>query len=343
MAMKRIAVLACMLQAAQCAQVRTVRKPSNSSNITDEKGTKEFLYFAPVGSDPKVMSLVKENVRNLRATFGKDQVDVFLAHYDENSTYWKTCDEAWYSSNVQFHSDAKGKRKFSLAVKLFKHFDLSPYKWVWMADEDLDAHATDLRKMVDVADASGAVINLPAFTQPVGNMSFPFQAPHTECEYRLTDIVEVIFPFFRPASLEAVLYQCDGCIGEESTWGLNSVWCTFVQNKLRLKDLACSIIDAAPVIHADFRTIPGKYAGAGITASNRSVNKDFKGVNLKQKWNVMAKHPDEFVNPRNHTEGCMGADGHYRQRRVWTDLHGSPMDDLIAPLIWSDGGSDLIR
>jgi len=41
MAMKRTAALACMLQAAQCAQLRTERKPSNSSNITVDEGTKD--------------------------------------------------------------------------------------------------------------------------------------------------------------------------------------------------------------------------------------------------------------------------------------------------------------
>lgn len=281
---------------------------------------KEFLYFSSVHSDPNVMSLVKENVRNLRSTFGKDQVDVFLAHYDENSTYWKARDEAWYSTNVQFHSDAKGARKFSLAVKVFKDFDLSPYKWVWMADEDLDAHATDLRKMVDLADASGAVINLPAFTQPHGAVAHVFQEPQPDCEYRLTDYVEVIFPFFRPAALEAVLYQCDGCIGEESTWGLDGVWCRFVRNKLQLKDLACSIIDTTPVVHADLRTIPNKYVVTDNKSDNRTVLDNFQEKNWQQVKRVKAKQPGLRVPPWNHTEKCMGLDGHYHNMR-WSDQH----------------------
>jgi len=76
MAMKRIAVLACMLQAAQCAQVRTVRKPSNSSNIISSNST---VSVAPAKA-------AKASLQSLRS----ELKDVWIAptQLDPNQHKW---------------------------------------------------------------------------------------------------------------------------------------------------------------------------------------------------------------------------------------------------------------
>jgi hypothetical protein len=142
-----------------------------------------LLVFWAVAAEDRVIDLVTKNIAHLRKTFGRCGVDVFLAHYDLNQQSWINRDASWYHTNVQFSAEHKGYKFQLMQELLVKHFDLSPYTWVWALDEDIDFTSTDLKSMIDLADDSGALLALPSFTQ-LGStpeeqeLDYPVQSPH---------------------------------------------------------------------------------------------------------------------------------------------------------------------
>jgi len=65
--------------------------------------------------------------------------------------------------------------------------------------------------------------------------------------------------------LDLILVKCPNCIGKNTVWGLNHIWCGYAAHELlegeAKKDgtRACVVVDATPMVHANFRTIKKKY------------------------------------------------------------------------------------
>jgi len=291
------------------------------------EGHEAVLIFWAVGAEKRVIDLVKNNVAHLRATFDC-QVDVFLAHYDLKKQDWVDRDPVWYHENVQFSAVRKGY-KFQLMQGLLTqkaHFDLSPYTWVWALDEDVDFTNTDLNEMLRLADSSGALLALPAFTE-LGStaaereLDYPMQAPRPSCQYRYTPVVEVIFPLIRAAALVPILTECEHCIHERSTWGLDRVWCSWAARYLGQDHAtSCAVLDATPVLHRNFKTLTAKYAGTTPAAVNPAspvipVNPQFMATAKADYDDVEKLHPDDFIPGRAkaiEALACVGFDGQVR-------------------------------
>ena len=145
-------------------------------------------------------------------------------------------------------------------------FSLTPYDYVWALDEDIDLANTDVAGLLRVADRDGASINGPAFTQPGGPLQFRVQMPDEDCDYRYTNFVEVIAPLIRVPALETLLTECEGCIHDSTSWGLDQVWCGFLDHhreEVRKNAGAfwepsyhphrsCAVVDKTPVYHRDY-------------------------------------------------------------------------------------------
>merc|ERR1719446_1238245 len=103
----------------------------------------------------------------------------------------------------------------------------------------------------------------------------------------------------RPSALNAVLFECDGCIHENTTWGLAHVWCHFSARVLHHdRDKACAILDATPVTHMDFATLGVKYGADGSPrhkGQRSNFSSSFYTRALADKNDVYKKHPDDFV------------------------------------------------
>lgn len=257
---------------------------------------KRFLAFWSVSSEDRVIALVKKNVQHLRNLFGSN-FDVYLAHYDFNQSVWQQ-DKDWYAQEVSYSAQQKGY-KFLLAKTLFRNFDLDRYQWVWLLDEDVDFSAADVVKMLQLADSAGGLIALPSFTQDGDTphkreLSYPHQLPHPECMFRYTNLVEVIFPLMRPQVLHNVLYECEHCLHRNTSWGLNSVWCAFAAHKSGTDPTkSCVLIDATPVIHRNYKTLPAKYFRS--KHGKMHLNVSFKEGAAWIKSEVQKLHADEFV------------------------------------------------
>jgi hypothetical protein len=277
-------------------QAPTLLQLARVPSTVERSVQKRFLAFWSVSSEDRVISLVKKNVHHLRNLFGSN-FDVYLAHYDLNQSVWKQ-DNDWYSQEVSYSAQKKGY-KFLLAQSLFKNFDLDQYQWIWLLDEDVDFAATDVVKMFQLADEAGGLISLPTFTQDGDKphdreLCYPHQLPNSECIYRYTNLVEVIFPFIRPQVLRDVLYNCEHCLHRNTSWGLNSVWCSFAAHRSGTDPTkACVLIDATPVIHRNYRTLPAKYYRSkhGKMLHNTTFSERATWI----KFEVQKFHPDEFV------------------------------------------------
>lgn len=270
-----------------------------------------LLLFWAVNSNPNTIDLVKENVKHARSQV--KNVDVYLVHYDQKQNLWKRrVGEAWYRKNVQHSSQVKGY-KMKLMVKLlaghWNIMNLKKYSWVWTLDEDVDFRRAPLRTMLTLADASHSWIAMPAFTETARTadpqpMSFPFQLPHRECEFRHVPMIEGIFPLLRPQVIHE-LSTCEHCMHDHSVWGLCRMWCGWSAKQFGTsRKTACAILDATPVVHRNFLSLSGKYTAGQIDWKFQAqANQDMQDVKdhfpkefvstapaYPWEWQCMVKH-----------------------------------------------------
>lgn len=261
-------------------------------------GTDRVLLFWAVGAEDRVINLVMENVQHAREQL--PSMDVFLAHYDSKQSIWVKKNSPWYHQNVDFSAEATGY-KFQLMKKLLSGGPFSPdldkYAWVWALDEDVDFTKTDLKRLFELADTSDALLGLPTFTELDGagknkKLNYPMQTPQDGCSYRYTPVVEVIFPFMRPAVLTALFQECNHCIHQKSVWGLDRIWCSWSARLFEWNPShACALIDETPVLHRNFKTLRGKY----IVSGAREMQAGFMDMAMGDFKDVQQHHSKDFV------------------------------------------------
>lgn len=293
--------------------------PDDVSTDTNVSG-RVLLFFA-VGSSPSTMRLVMDNVRHARSRRDLPEVAVFLAHYDMNRSAWLKEDHLWYAENVNESVERPGY-KFQLAKELLVQLGaLSGYEWVWVLDEDVDIRGADLAGLVQDANAAGSLIVAPSVTHQVeprmkrlheitaqllsrrredaslfcqpGDQVCRISAPHHSCRWRYVNTVEVMVPLMRPAALQ-VIFDCQDCMGEESVWGLDLIWCSYVGRRLTPigeEETACAILDRFPVLHTDARTLP-KWDSEGRPLQS-VIHKYFAERHL-----VKVSNPTDWLEPR---------------------------------------------
>lgn len=241
---------------------RSRKAEANSSDCS-------LLLFVAVGDFDRAGKLLKFNLEHLHSSLkGYCKVDVYVNHYDGAKDYWKEhankWGDGWYSRHVAYSSNTKGF-KFQVMQELLRDMNIGSFTWVWAVDEDFNIANTDVKRFLQLSEHSGALISLPAFTQEGDTeeereLCYPMQAPRSDCLYRYTDVVEVIFPLFRPRALKQMLWHCDHCIGERTVWGLDRMWCGYTARQLaRDPKKACAIVDATPMVHQNFKTLGSKY------------------------------------------------------------------------------------
>eukprot|EP00746_Dinoflagellata_sp_MGD_P086525 gnl/MRDRNA2_/MRDRNA2_34252_c0_seq2.p1 gnl/MRDRNA2_/MRDRNA2_34252_c0~~gnl/MRDRNA2_/MRDRNA2_34252_c0_seq2.p1 ORF type:complete len:463 (+),score=75.55 gnl/MRDRNA2_/MRDRNA2_34252_c0_seq2:216-1604(+) len=261
-------------------------------------GTDRVLLFWAVGAEDRVINLVMQNVKHAREQL--PSMDVYLAHYDSKQAIWKKKDAPWYNQNVDFSAEATGY-KFQLMKKLLSGGPFSPdldkYAWVWALDEDVDFTKTDLKRLFELADTSGALLGLPTFTELDGSgknkkLNYPMQNPQDGCSYRYAPVVEVIFPFIRPDVLTALFKECNHCIHQKSVWGLDRMWCSWSARLFQWNpSRTCALIDETPVLHRNFKTLRGKY----IVSGAREMQAGFMDMAMGDFKDVQKHHPKDFT------------------------------------------------
>lgn len=272
--------------------------PQHHNRSPVPNGTDRVLFFWAVGAEDRVMNLVMQNVAHAREQL--PSMDVYLAHYDSKQAVWVKKNAAWYHENVDFSSESTGY-KFQLMKKLLSGGPFSPdldrYAWVWALDEDVDFTKTNLKRLFELAETSGALLGLPTFTEldPSGkgkNLNYPMQTPQTGCSYRYSPVVEVIFPFIRPAVLTALFHDCKNCIHPKSVWGLDRIWCSWSARSFQWNPHhACALIDETPVVHKNFKTLRGKY----IVSGAREMQAGFMDMAMADFKDVQKHHGKDFV------------------------------------------------
>lgn len=315
------------------------------------RGKQRLLIFWSVGSGQRTQDLVTKNLNHLRATHRDNlDVDVYLAHYDSNQSAWLDGGRMgdgkdrsnWYQDNIAFSAQQSG-HKFQLMKSLLtKKFDLESYSWVWSLDEDIDFTQTDIARFIELADQSGSLVVLPAFTKPHGSLweelrsweetlaaalphatnstlkSYPMQEVHPDCLYRHAPVVEYIAPIIKGPVLKTLLTSCEGCIHPDTNWGLDRVWCSWTANKYQHdKETACAIIDETPVAHFNFKTLPGKYE-KNVETGKLERHDGFTAKAREDFEEVKNKHPKDFVDGNSaliKATSCMGLDGQMKAIR----------------------------
>jgi len=251
----------------------------------------KILAFISVSSNTTVMDVARNNVAHLRFSLGTDNIDVYMVHYDLQKSSWLKHHPEWYSQNVQFAAEQRGLKPQHMQ-KLLSGFDMSKYTWVWALDEDIDLTGTDLMRFLQVANMSKAEIVMPA----ADKVDFPHQKPNAGCSYRYADVLDVMFPAFRPDALKTVLHECEHCIHNESTWGLSRVWCHFVSRKRGIqRGRACAVVDEARVVHLSFKSHP-KYGNGSHTENRLShVRSSATQAGHAAQRDVRKWHPEDYV------------------------------------------------
>jgi hypothetical protein len=286
----------------------------------------QVLLFWPVGSSKRIMDLVTTNINHVHKELAK--ADIFFVHYDLQQAAWLTKDSDWYHKHIAFSVSQKGY-KFQLTRSLIFGKDsvvsADSYNWIWTLDEDIDFHAMNLPRMFAIADLSGALITIPAFTQAQdankrdSTLDYPIQEPRKQCQYRYTPFVEVMFPLIRPIVLRMITEECENCIHDHSFWGLDCVWCAWSAKQMGSPNkTACAIIDETPALHMNYKTMGTKYGGTG-----GAENRTFLDMALKDRDDVKAHHPDEFVDMKTDSwEHCVKSEAERHQEEDAVAIDG---------------------
>lgn len=94
---------------------------SEAARVQKRPPSPRVLLFFPVGSAPRVVRNVEQNVRRARESAGDNCCDVFLAHYDgeKGRQAWRRAlGEEWYTSKVRFSAVDPGF-KFALLKRYY--------------------------------------------------------------------------------------------------------------------------------------------------------------------------------------------------------------------------------
>lgn len=283
----------------------------------------KLLLMAAVGSHYQTMDLLMAGVNHLRMNY-KGQVDVFLMHYDNSNSAWLDRNASWYEGNVQNSSFASGIKWFLVKKEIDSYQKIGHYSWVWVMDEDVDITKTDVSKMIALASESGSPIVGPAILSPPGHHSRPvgrvarllqesanfrgrtdcqpgdhmcrYQVPDPGCRWSYTRFIEVMTPLLRPQALWQVVQQCDACITELSTWGLNSVWCSIAAKTAGLpRDRGCSLIDQTPIVHTNYRSHIKYTSTEGSKRKKNGQTLGLHSENVAQRDKVRSLFPNDYV------------------------------------------------
>jgi len=222
---------------------------------------------------------VKTNVEHVRSS--EIEFDVTLAHYQGSRSDWN---REWYDRNVHHSLTGRGY-KFHFLQEAFKGdaAQFKKYEYVWALDSDVDISQANLQQLLEIGRETGSRVVGPTFVRnshraaaylledgevrvesgsdisakkhqmelwKLVNDPRSLQIPNAACDYRHTDFVELTAPLIRSDVLATLLLDCQDCIGRNSDWGLDMMWCNYLSEKTRSR--ACALIDKSPVVHLDW-------------------------------------------------------------------------------------------
>lgn len=159
------------------------------------------LFFVPVGV--KQLEFMRDNVAALKENY--PPLEFFFAHYDGvngRNVYEK---EAWYREQIGSHSCAyEGTkpiflyRELAAGLRLRTDPWLRRFRFIWVADDNIDFRGTDALVFIALFARSGAAIGQPAVKNSVwSHITWPNEHNmHAPCAFRYVPVVEVSFFFF---------------------------------------------------------------------------------------------------------------------------------------------------
>lgn len=268
-----------------------------TSALPGHKAAQKLLIFFAVGAKPEAYDLLKSNVAVLRN--GGWSPHLFLAFYKGKKSM-----PLAEGLPVENHLTAGGQ-KIQLLESSYERFHKkwrSNYEYVWVVDEDFNMTGFQIEKFMDLARQSGAAIVGPTYTDLSPHRSKRattlLQNPHAQCKYRYVDFVEVGAPLLHIRTWNPIFRECDGCVHQNSMWGLDVIWCYYVASRLGYplnssaikaeRRSACALIDATSIVHENYKTL------AKVTDEN-----------LWDLWEVKKNYPQFAIDQRNPFEYCV--------------------------------------
>jgi hypothetical protein len=145
-----------------------------------------------------------------------------------------------------------GLSKFHAAKLFIEELDLlNKYEGIWFVDDDISFPQASIDRYLEYSFQNGFDLCQPSLA-PQSFYSHDITLNHPSFIYRITNFVEVMFPYFSARALKLVLHTFDQSI---SSWGLDFLWPKI------LKDAKIGILDLFIAVH----TKPIKMEGAFYT------------------------------------------------------------------------------
>lgn len=169
-------------------------------------------------------------------------IDNELRNWDIAVSYFGDYPER-YTGQYDYLHVYKGSKWQGLSDFVQTQSDLiAQYDYVWFPDDDLFANCETINEFFDYCKQLDLVIAQPALT-PYSYFSWSVTLADPNCNYRLTDFVEIMAPCFKQSTFH--LFK-DTFALNSSGWGLEWLWRDIAQRKDMLK---FGIIDKSPVFH----------------------------------------------------------------------------------------------
>ena len=226
-----------------------------------------MLFFVPVGAP--ALPLMRDNVLALSSSYPR--LEFFFAHYDgpvKQRLYEK---EAWYREKVGKHACAYAGFKAEFIYKELVAGGrvrtdkwLSRFKYVWVADDNMDFTHTDVRAFVHRFGQSGAAVGQPLVERSFwSHLTWRHLSAQRDCAFRYVPLVEVMTPIFTVDAL-ALAYTDIFRSGEGATqdMGMDEVWCAYLGSKLYGPP---TVVQAKATAAANTTTGSGKIGGSAPT------------------------------------------------------------------------------
>jgi len=153
-----------------------------------------------------------------------------------------------------FHQGAEfliagGLSKFQAAKQLAHAGYIDTYEGLYLLDDDIELHF-DPSEFLEYCADKGFAMAQAALTHP-SDGAWRITYHHPGFEYRLTNFVEVMAPFFSTNFLMNVVEQFDVSV---STYGLDVLWGSMLED-----DQAAGIIDRFQMSHLRKRNFSGAF------------------------------------------------------------------------------------
>jgi Protein of unknown function (DUF707) len=199
-------------------------------------------------------------------------IDSRLRNWDIAISYFGDYPER-YKEQYDYLHICKGSKWQGLTDFVKNEIDLiDQYEYIWFPDDDLFTSCEVINNFFNLCHQNDLVVAQPALTQ-YSYYSWDITLEDVNCDYRLTDFVEIMAPCFKKSTFH--LFKDTFAINT-SGWGLEWLWCDIAQKNGVLN---FGIIDKTPVFHT--RKVGAAAHGGTSGSPQHEFNTLMQQFNLK--------------------------------------------------------------